>query len=331
MSAATAAEPADSGGGPVLSLGDDPVAALESATWAMAALVGTLREALTAPLADVLAADPRRTAVLEQAGLVRRDGGGFAVHPALSPDDPATARSAVEARLSSLRQAVSAAAQDSAAESREAGWAGQPDEVLLHQGRASAATGRALGDRIVPRLAGLERRLGEPGSRILDVGTGVAALALALARRFPQAHVVGIDVLERALRLAGTELAAAEPAVAARVSLHRLDVAGLPQDAVYALAWLPAPFLSEEALEAALPRLASALTPGGWLVAGTNPAATDPLRQAVGRWTAVRNGGNSYDTARTAQTFAAHGLEDIRTFPTVPGGPVLVAGRRPPG
>ncbi|GAA3410166.1 hypothetical protein [Streptosporangium vulgare] len=64
---------------------------------------------------------------------------------------------------------------------------------------------------------------------------------------------------------------------------------------------------------------------------GTNPASPDPLRQAVGRWTAVRNGGNAYDTDRMAEALASSGLQEIRSFPTVPGGPVLVAARRPLG
>jgi hypothetical protein len=78
-----------------------------------------------------------------------------------------------------------------------------------------------------------------------------------------------------------------------------------------------------------VPRLVEALRPGGWIVMGTIPAAPDPLRQAVAGWTAVRNGGNSYDTDRIAETLAVCGLEEVRRFPTVQGGPVLVAARRP--
>lgn len=313
---------------PVLPLGENPVAALEAAVWAMAAVVGTQRQALSEPFEDVLRSDPQRTAVLESVGLVRREGDGFAVHPSLRPADAATAGSAVEAKLSSLRQAVAAAASDGAGAS-EGGWGAQTDEVLLHQGRASAATGRALAGRIVPRLAGCAERLAAEGSRILDVGTGVGALAAALAEGFPRARVEGIDVLERALDLGRAELAAADPAVAARVSLHQRDAADVSEEAVYQLVWLPAPFLSEEALSAALPRLAAALAPGAWLVAGTNPVAEDALRRSVGRWTAVRGGGNSFDTVRMTEELEALGLAETNTFPTVPGGPVLVAARRP--
>lgn len=318
-------------GGPAtslsLSLGENPVAVLEAAVWAMAAIVSTQRQALSEPLSDVLARDPQRTAVLESVGLVRTGAEGLVVHPSLDRADAATARSAVEAKLSSLRQAVSAAT-DSAGSPQD-GWSAQTDEVLLGQGRASAATGRALAGRVVPRLPGCVERLKAEGSRILDVGTGVAALALALAEAFPEARVEGIDVLERALDLARAELAAAQPAVAARVSLRHQDAADVSEEETYQLVWLPAPFLSEEALRSALPRLVAALEPGAWLVAGTNPAVDDALRRSVGRWTAVRGGGNAFDTARMTEELVALGLGETRTFPTVAGGPVLVAARRP--
>lgn len=313
--------------GGVVNLGDDPVAALEAASWALAAVIGTLDDAATTPLAEVLEADPRRTAVLEAVGLVRREDGLLVAHPSLIHADEPTSRSAVAARVSSLRQVVAAATGGSDA-GPAGSWADQDDEVLLNQGRASAMTGRALATRVVPALPGLAARPAGEAMRVLDVGTGVAALALAFARELPDAEVVGIDVLERVLDLARKELAGAAPDVARRVSLRHQDVAELTEQAAYDLVWLPAPFVAEEALTAAVPRLVDALRPGGWLVAGTNPAATDPLRRAVAGWNAVRGGGNSYDTEGMTQLLTAAGLEEARQFPTVPGGPVLVAARR---
>ncbi|MET7511876.1 class I SAM-dependent methyltransferase [Streptomyces sp. NPDC005480] len=303
--------------------GNDPSAALEASSWALAALIGIIDDAITTPLAEVLAADPQRTAVLEAVGLVRRDGALLTPHPSLVYADGPTARSAVAARMSSLRQAVAVAAREPAATGR--GWAGQTDEVLLAQGRASAATGRALANRVVPELTGLAARLGRPGGRILDVGTRVAALALAMADAFPDVEVVGIDVLRRVLGLARTELADAEPGTAARVSLRHEDVVALADRATYDLVWLPAPFLAEATLDAAVPRLTAALKPGGWLVVGTTPPAPDPLCQAVAGWNAVRGGGNSLDTDRMVEVLTGAGLRETRRFPTVPGGPVLVA------
>ncbi|MGC4816268.1 SAM-dependent methyltransferase [Micromonospora sp. DT63] len=307
----------------------DPLAALEASAWALAAAVGTMSDALSAPLAEVLAASPHRSAVLEAAGLLSWHAGVPVAHPSLLAADGPTGRSAVQARLSSLRQAVAAAAQEPSGPGGT-GWAELGDEVLLHQGRASAATGRALATRVVPELPGLARRLGSTDGRVLDVGTGVAALAVALARALPRASVVGIDVLQRALDLARGELAAA-PDVADRISLRRQDVAEVAEPGGYDLVWLPAPFLPQQTLTVALPRLVQALRPGGWLVAGTNPPAADPLRAAVGRWNAVRNGGNAFDADRMAQVLEGAGLVDVRRFPTVPGGPVLVAAHHPGG
>ena len=308
-----------------LDLNDDPSATLEAATWALAALIATLDDAATKPLADVLAANPQRTAVLEAVGLIQRDGDTLILHPSYQYPDGPTNRSAAQARLSSLRQAVAAAAGD---HGEAGGWADQDDEVLRNQGRASAGTGRAIAGKVVPALPDLAERLDGQGSRILDIGTGIAALALALAEAFPHAEVVGIDVMERVLELARKELADAGTEAAGRVTLRHADVVDMAEQAAYDMIWLPAPFLAEAALTQALPRLIEALKPGAWIVVGTNPAAPDLLRQAVAGWHAIRNGGNAYDADRMTKTLTAYGLRDERRFPTVPGGPVLVAARR---
>ncbi len=46
-------------------------------------------------------------------------------------------------------------------------------------------------------MGDLGSRLATPGARMLDVGTGVSAMAIAFAQVFPQLHVLGIDVLDR--------------------------------------------------------------------------------------------------------------------------------------
>jgi len=231
------------------------------------------------------------------------------------------------ARLSALRQAVTTAASEQTAGAAST-WERHDDDVLLHQGRASAATGRAIATRVVPALPGLAERLAQPGSRILDVGTGVAALALAVATSFPQAELVGIDVLPRVLDLARTELAEADPAVASRITLRLEDVGALDEQAAYDLIWLPAPFLSNAALESSIPRVHAALRPGGWVIAGTNPAPDHPLRRAVAAWTADLNGGNSGDTDVIGTLLRAAAFSGEQRFPTVAGGPVLLAARR---
>lgn len=300
----------------------DPVALLEGQVWALAAVVATLRETGTSSLEEALAADPVRTAVLEAAGVVRWDGEKVIAAPVLQLG-PASSNMA-SARLSSMRQAVAAAGGEAVT-----GWDAQSDNVLLDQGRASAGTGHALATQLVPSLPGLADRLATAGSRVLDIGTGTGALALALAQDLPRVHVTGIDSLERAIRLAGQELDKAGPGSADRVEMRHQDAVDLRERDLYDLIWLPAPFLSNNALNACLPHVTAALTDGGWLVVGTNPASPEPLLAAVGDWTAARNGGSALTSHQMSQALSDLGFQDLRQIPTVPGGPVLVAGRRP--
>src|SRR6476620_9165419 len=86
-------------------------------------------------------------------------------------------------------------------------WAAQADEALIAQGRASAQGAAAFAQFGLPMLAGLQQAFAE-GARMLDVGTGVAAMAVAYAELFPRLTVVGIDVLPRVLRLAQRTVAA---------------------------------------------------------------------------------------------------------------------------
>jgi SAM-dependent methyltransferase/AcrR family transcriptional regulator len=298
----------------------DILTGLDTALWSLAALVSTLREALTAGATTALAADPARTAVLAAAGLVHP---GPTLDPALRLTGGPIGRARVDARLAALRQAVAVAAGDTMTS-----WAEQSDEVLLRQGNASAGTGYALATNLVPALDGLAARLDLRGARMLDVGTGVGALALAVARTLPRVEVVGIDVAARPLALAATAIAAA-PDVADRVSLRQQDVAELTDRDAFDLVWLPAPFLGVAAFQAGLARVSTALRPGGWVVVGTNPWPNDRLAATVAKWNAVRGGGNDYDTEAVAEALTAAGLGEQGTFPTVPGGPVLVAARRP--
>ena len=143
-------------------------------------------------------------------------------------------------------------------------WAAQSDEALLAQGHASAQGAAAFVRFGLPMLPGLSDALARPGARMLDVGTGVAAMAVAYAGVLPQVTVVGIDVMPRVLALAARTVAASR--VADRVELREQDVRELDDRGVYALAWLPAPFVPEPALREGAARVVRALVPGGWVM-----------------------------------------------------------------
>lgn len=208
-------------------------------------------------------------------------------------------------------------------------WAGQSDEALLAQGRASAQAAPLMARFVFPALPGLLDALGRPDVRMLDVGTGVGDLAVAYAETFPALTVVGIDVLPRVLALAAGTVAAS--AVADRVVLREQDVGALDERDTYALAWLPAPFVPEAPLRAGIERLRAALLPGGWLVMGHGKLGGDPVDDAVSRFKTVAFGGTALDDDQAAALFREAGFDDVRHLPTPPGAPALTAGRRPFG
>jgi ribosomal protein L11 methylase PrmA len=63
------------------------------------------------------------------------------------------------------------------------GWQDQSDEALLAQGRASGQAAAAFKTFMLPAMTGLAEALSQPGARMLDVGTGTGALAVAYAER----------------------------------------------------------------------------------------------------------------------------------------------------
>ena len=205
-------------------------------------------------------------------------------------------------------------------------WADQPDEALIAQGRASAQGAAAFERLGLPFMAGLAEALATPGARMLDVGTGVAALAASYAELFPELTVVGIDVLPRVLALA-QDLLRSSP-VADRVVLREQDVSELTEEDTFALAWLPAPFVPEEKLRAGLPRLARSLVPGGWLILGHGKLAGDPLDEALTRFKTVSYGGTALSDQQAEGLLTTAGLVDVATVPTPVGAPAITIGRR---
>jgi SAM-dependent methyltransferase len=108
----------------------------------------------------------------------------------------------------------------------------------------------------------------DPPRRALDIGTGTGAAAFAVARRFPSAEVVGVDVagemLGEAKRKTPLELAD-------RVRFEQVDAERLPYpDGSFDLVTLAnmIPFFDE------LERVAA---PGGWLVFAFSGGAETPI------------------------------------------------------
>jgi SAM-dependent methyltransferase len=96
-----------------------------------------------------------------------------------------------------------------------------------------------------------------PPARILDLGTGTGLAAFVLARRFPDAEIVGADVAERMVEIARRNT---PPELAGRVRFESADAAELPyENDAFELVSLAnmIPFFDE---------LARVTTPGGSVV-----------------------------------------------------------------
>lgn len=206
-------------------------------------------------------------------------------------------------------------------------WAAQSDEALIAQGRASAQGAGAFAEFGLSRLTGLAEAFAD-GARMLDVGTGVGAMAVAYAQLFPHLTVVGIDVLPRVLALAAQTVAASP--VGDRVILREQDVSSLDETETYAFAWVPAPFLPASALAEGVPRVANSLRAGGWLMLGHGKYGGSAISDAIGRFKTVVYGGTALDDEEAERMLRSAGLVEVRTVPTPHGSPAISVGRKPP-
>jgi methylase of polypeptide subunit release factors len=180
---------------------------------------------------------------------------------------------------------------------------------------------------MVPAMPDLAAKLNAPGGRMLDVGTGVAALAVAYAEEFPHLEVLGIDVMDRALLLAHETIAAA--AVGARVSVRKQSMADFEDADGFDLAWVPAPFLPEAALLQGLPRVVATLRPGGLLMVGHGKFGIDPVADALTRFKTTAYGGTALDEQTAQRLLREQGLTAVRSLPTPPGNPAITIGSAP--
>jgi SAM-dependent methyltransferase len=135
-------------------------------------------------------------------------------------------------------------------------------------------------DRLAPRwdamrsedaFAPLERALDAiptPPARVLDLGTGTGLAAFVLARRFPEAEVVGVDVAERMVETARSNT---PPELTGRVRFEQADAAQLPfEDGSFELVSLAnmIPFFDE---------LGRVTAPGGRLVFSFSGGPDTPI------------------------------------------------------
>jgi SAM-dependent methyltransferase len=126
---------------------------------------------------------------------------------------------------------------------------------------------RSSSDAYAPYEAALERVDPAP-ARALDLGTGTGGAAFAVARRFPEAEVVGADIAERMIEQARTNV---PDDLRGRVRFDIADASKLPYgDGEFALVGLSnmIPFFDE---------LDRVTAPGGYLIVAFSGGAGTPI------------------------------------------------------
>lgn len=255
--------------------------------------------------------DPRVRAILQQ--IVQR------LDPMLLDDvDVNQAASLLGGIQSFFRQAMDLLENPT----RPPGWAFDP-VVLQAQGRLSRVVVHEI-DKMGATRPDLQKTLRGPGA-FLDVGTGVAWLAIEAARVWPAMTVVGIDPWETALNLARQNVAGSD--VAQRIELRAQGAEQLDDRDAFTLAWMPGMFLPPDIVADALQRTRQALKGNGWLVFGLYASPPDPLGEALTALRVVRSGGHPWLPVEIEERLRLLGFEQVETVKT--DSPVLaVIGRR---
>lgn len=202
------------------------------------------------------------------------------VSPAVLIPRPETEH-VVEAVLALVSGAEGKPSQDQSQEQDQEPWAGAP----------------------APHLISTAHEL-----RIVDVGTGSAAIALALAKELPTAEIHATDISPEALEVARAN--AARHDLASRIEFHQADLlSGLPPASFDFVVSNP-PYVGEseedsvqlevrrfeprnavfagptglEVIERLIPQAQTVLRPGGWLVFEISGTIAEAVRRRLAGW-----------------------------------------------
>ncbi len=147
--------------------------------------------------------------------------------------------------------------------------------------------------------------------RIVDVGTGSGAIALALAKELPSAEIHATDISSEALEVARANAARYE--LTSRIKFHRADLLSSLPHAEFDFVVSNPPYVGEseegsvqlevrkfeprnavfagptglEVIERFIPQAQTVLRPGGWLVFEISGTIAEAVRHRLAGWTDV--------------------------------------------
>jgi SAM-dependent methyltransferase len=314
---------------------------LSTSVWAFSALACALEAGLLEALSETrsLAELSHRSGiaaplvkgmldVLVSLGLLLRAGDVYSSTPDLLPLLQAPTRDALLADIRTVylqsREMIDAAKR----RTLTAGWSYTNPELLAAQGASGGPLFSMLAHTLFRGLDGLSERLQAPTATFLDVGTGVATIAIQMCRLFPRLHVVGLEPQDAAMAEAHRNVT--EARLDDRIELRAQGIEDLDDREAFDLVWLPQVFLPREVLERGLRRAWAALRPGGWilLIAFSTPGME--LDAALLRLANVALGGDPLYPEQIAELLAAADFARTQVVPGPSGSiPKLIVGQRP--
>jgi protein-L-isoaspartate O-methyltransferase len=200
------------------------------------------------------------------------------------------------------------------------------DPKLLASYGTTSAVFADIVPALAPNLHGLSEGLAKQGSRMLDVGVGVAEQAMAIARAYPTLSITGIDVSEPAMLEARKRVSAA--GLSERIKIVRQDVGRLEEDDSFDLIKHSPTFIPEAIVRASIPRLLRSLRPGGWLLFPLN-VGRDDLSQALMNLRTAASGGYPWTYDEIHDALDGAGFIDI-SKPPAERGVTFAAARKSP-
>jgi SAM-dependent methyltransferase len=215
------------------------------------------------------------------------------------------------------------------AHTQSIGWDHDEAKILEAAGDASIGFATLFKNTIAPALNGLEVRLSMPDASFLDIGVGVGALAIEMARIWPKLNITGIEPWPPSIAMARSRIAA--EGLNDRILLREQSGENLTDSEAFDLAWLPSVFISEPALSSILQKVRVALRTGGWLLFPMTKPGADQLATALATLRTAMFGGFIATPEAAEALMRKHGFVEVHTFPSAAASTTcLVVGRREP-
>jgi 2-polyprenyl-3-methyl-5-hydroxy-6-metoxy-1,4-benzoquinol methylase len=314
---------------------------LSNSAWTLGAIGALLESGLVEHLREPRSADElaarcpglsrgrieRSLAVAATAGVVVAEGTNYRLAPGMMPFSQPPMRAVLQGEVRTTLMQVMALVDSSSDPRPLPGWRHTSAALLQSQGDASALMAPALKANIAPTLGDLAARLERPGARFLDVGVGVASLAISMCRCWPGLQVVGLDTFDVPLGLARQNVERA--GLADRIELRQVAVEELHDEESFELAWVPSFFIAAPAMATAVARVRASLRPGGWMlfpIAGL--PGNDERARAVFALITELWGGPVLSTSEAESLLKEAGFSTVRVLPGPGSTPPFVVAQR---